>query len=219
MKTTQALEIDVKDPILSSDHEGGAGDASAMKHSNTLKNNTISVETKPSSSNTFQDIPVIPFQISLPQAAVPVDKPTNNAASGQRPDNDIATHLNHDCNVSFVSSSDEAKESSEADSERISSTPLDSSLIPNSRTILEENEIALIDPLKPIKGNSLLTTETPRSPTGPKPTITAANASKSPPSLNGKVPNKIVSPFSCDMCNVIVNSAAQLTQVTYTSNG
>ena len=210
--------MDVKNTVLSSDHEGGAGDSSAIKHSNTLKNNTISPETKPSSSNTFQDIPVIPFQMSLPQAVLAVDKPTSDAASGQRTDNDIPTHLNHDCNVSFVSSSDEAKESSEPDSERVSSTPLDSSHIPNSRTILEGSEIALMDPLKPINGNSLITTEIPRSPTGPKPTITAANASKSPPSLNGKVPNKIVSPFSCDMCNVIVNSAAQLTQVTYILN-
>jgi hypothetical protein len=125
-----------KEPILNTDPHSSVTDASAITSSQNNTSQPSSPETN--TSSLFQDVPVIPFPMSMPQAIVPVDKSINDASNETVLDNDNPTNSSHDCNVSFVSSSDEAKESSEADSERISNNPLDSSPISSNRKKLRE---------------------------------------------------------------------------------
>ena len=203
-----------KDKIVNSVSDSNSVDVRAATNSLNKPSKPGSLKMSTTSSTAFQDLPVIHFPISLPQEVVQVDNSINDTSNPTVLDHDNLNSQSHDCNVSFVSSSDEAKESSEADSERISNDLVDSTLISSNIKKLEGADISLLDTIKTMNGNSLTAVDSPRSPTAIKnPVIASTIISKPLPPNMGKVSSKTSPTYSCDMCNVIVNSPAQLTQV------
>ena len=120
-----------------------------------------------------------------------------------------------DCNTSIISSKIEDKECS-PDVSINSATTINSTSTPIStkRNVLEVTDLALLDP---VKSKAVHTSENPMSPTSKQyPTLIGI---QNPKLQSGyKSSNKTTPPHSCDLCNVIVNSAAQLTQVTIYKN-
>ena len=121
-----------------------------------------------------------------------------------------------DCNISMISSKIENKERS-PDVSIDSATNINSTSTPIStkRNVLEVTDLAVLDP---VKSKADHTSENPMSSTS-KQYPTLIGNQNNPKLQNGyKSSNKTTPPHSCDLCNVIVNSAAQLTQVTYYKN-
>jgi len=187
-----------------------------ISYSKIIKINPGSHETNTRSSSAYHNAPAIPFQIPLPQPNVPGNNLINDAAKEEIIcDNDETNNQNNECNSSFVSSIDEAKESSEDDSDRIAHIISSTLPISCNRKKLDGGDIILLDTSMPVKSNTSSTTEVSKSTTTKLQTIIPGiNGSKPLLSPSNVKPSTKTSPnYCCDMCNVIVNSAAQLTQV------
>ena len=174
------------------------------------KSNPSELQENSGSVSEYKTAAVIQFPKQLPNSNL-VKNISNETVfgniNGHKPAND--------CNTSFVSLSDDAREISEADSDQIANISLESSSISSSRKKLDRAKITRIDPIT-TKENTFDNVETPRSPTMKKHhDLPGTNCSKSLGTSNSKTPNKTSLTQSCNMCNVIVNSAAQLTQVFY----
>ena len=187
----------------------------SMNYSNQNEKPLIALESDHTSSSIAgHDSTAISFSM---QALHPIALPHNDTSiqeklEGEKEDNGEGNNnYTNDCNTSFISSSDDAKESSEPESERV--VNIGQSLC-SSKSILDGATDDVIDNIIPMKNSTSNSMEVPKSPTTKQYTSTiGAISTKSAPQVNLKGLNKTAVAYSCDMCNVIVNSSAQLTQV------
>jgi len=189
-------------------------DISSITHTQNTKGKSISIEANTSSLSAYHNATVIPFSIPMPQPIpLPSRKLMHDPTNETVLSNDNGHNPGNDSNTSFVSSSDDARELSEIDSDRISHILPDSSSISSYRKKLERSNNTLLDPILAIKETALDNADVPRSPTAKQhPCVPETNCSKLLGPNNFQSPSKTSLTHSCDMCNVIVNSAAQLTQ-------
>ena len=205
-----------KDLTSSPNPANTIADLNLTSYSTSIKINPVSHETITSSSSAYDNDPDTPFQILLPQPNLRGSKLINVAAKEELVfDNDETNNQSNECNSSFVSSIDEAKESSEDDSDRISHIISCTIPISCNRKTLKGGDSILSDTSIPGKSNTSSTTEVSKSSTTKQHTIIPGlNGSKTLlSSSNVKILTKTSPNYCCEMCNVIVNSAAQLTQV------
>lgn len=198
-------------------HESGSNisKADSMTYLHQKKKQLISLESDDTSSS-IAGHDSTPLSFSM-QALHPIALPHNNTsvqeklAIAKKDNGEGNNSYNNDCNTSFISSSDEAKESSEPESERVLSIgqPLCS-----TKSILDGATDDVLDNMNPNKNSASNSVEAPKSPTTKQyPSTIGSISSKSASHVNLKCLNKTAVAYSCDMCNVIVNSSAQLTQV------
>ena len=134
----------------------------AIKYSNAANSTK---QTKLSSSSSFQDIPAIPLPIPLPaQVNFPIEDKKSKSKKENNPDREenetTEGSLNAiECNLSFVSSSDDTKEScSDAGLETVSRNVLNSRSTPINSNRAKADDIVLVDPLQLSRGSPLLST-------------------------------------------------------------
>ena len=169
--------------------------------SSKAKVNPSSIETNTSSFSPYNNMSIISLPKNRPQTL-----------NDDRPGEDVFDTCNvDDCNISMISSKVEDKECS-PDASINSGININSTSTPIStkRNVLKITDLAVLDP---VKSEAIHTSENPISPTS-KQYPTLIGNQNNPKLQNGyKSSNKTTPPHSCDLCNVIVNSAAQLTQV------
>ena len=189
--------------------------ADSMNYLNQKKKQLTSLESEDTSSSIAgHDSTAISFSM---QALHPIALPHNGKSikekleSAKEDNREGHKNYNNDCNTSFISSSDEAKESSEPESERVVSIV---QTLCSSKSILEGATDDALNDIIPMKNDTSNSMEVPKSPTSKQyPSTIGAIPSKSASHVNLKSLNKTAAANSCDLCNVIVNSSAQLTQV------
>ena len=187
--------------------------ADSMNYLNQKKKQLTSLESDDTSSSVAgHDSTAISFSMqALHPIALPQKSIKGKLESAKEDNREGDKNYNNDCNASFISSSDEAKESSEPESERVVNIgqPLCS-----SKSILEGATDDALNDRIPMKNDTSNSMEVPKSPTSKQyPSTIGAITSKSASHVNLKSLSKAAAANSCDLCNVIVNSSAQLTQV------
>ena len=215
--TNQAMSEKEKNDVNCVHHDSGSAisKADSMNYLNQKKKQLTSLESEDTSSSIAgHDSTAISFSMQAPHpiALLHNGKSIKGKLESAKEDNrEDHKNYNNDCNTSFISSSDEAKESSEPESDRAVNIgqPLCS-----SKSILEGATDDAINDINPMKNNTSSAMEVPKSPTSKQyPSTIVAITSKSSSHVNLKSLNKTAAANSCDLCNVIVNSSAQLTQV------
>ena len=197
------------------DSGGNISKADSMSYLNQKKKQLTSHESDDTSSSIAgHDSTAIPVPM---QALHPIALPHNGKSikgklENAKEDNcEGNNNYNNNCNTSFISSSDEGKESSEPESERVVNI---GQTLCSSKSILEGATDDVINDINPMKNNNSNSIEVPKSPTSKQyPATIGAITSKSSSHVNLKSLNKTAAAYSCDLCNVIVNSSVQLTQV------
>ena len=216
-KTNQDMSEREKNDVSCLHLESGSAisKTDSTNYLNHKKTPPISLQSDDTSSSIAgRDSTAISFSM---QALHPIALPHNDISiqekleSAKEDNGEGNNSYNNDCNTSFISSSDEAKESSEPESERVQSI---GQPICSSKSTLDGATADVIDNIIPMKNSTLNSMEVPKSPTTKQYTSSlGAISTKSASHVNLKCLNKTAVAYSCDMCNVIVNSSAQLTQV------
>ena len=187
-------------------------DPSLASYSNETISKPSSIETNTSSFSPYNNMSVTPPPSHLSQSM----KDESNGESAY--DNNKIGNDENDCNIPFISSNVETKASlSETNTKGATNVSSPSASISCKMKNLEVENIVVLDPVKAANSNLVNTTETPKSPTNKQYPIYSTNSKSLLPN-NYKTASKITPTHSCYLCNVIVNSAAQLTQVIHHSS-
>ena len=180
---------------------------SLSTYSNESIRKPSSIETNTSSFSPYNNMSVVPLPSHL---TLPTEEGNQEESAH---DNTSMDNKKNDCNIPFTSSNVETKESSsEASTKHTTDVSSISAPISCKRKSLEVENIVVLDPSKATNSNVVNLTDSPKSPTTKQYPIYNTNSKSILPN-SYKAASKILPAHSCYLCNVIVNSAAQLTQV------